>query len=89
MVDTDDNYLYFKVCNLTIKLFQFLGFTKELVFGSSTSVNRLFFVCFIDGSQFFKEPRGLVSHAFEAFSKDCILLEVINNYFLPINVFLE
>ena len=36
-----------------MKLFHFLGFTKELVFGSSTPVTRLnlflyvFFVCFI------------------------------------------
>ena len=46
-----------------MKLFYFLGFTKELVFGSSTSVTRLnlFFVCFLDGSRFSKEPAGKVS----------------------------
>ena len=61
-----------------MKLFHLLGFTKELVFGSSTSVTRLnlFFVCFIDGSRFFKEPAGIVCHAFEAFSRGCILSEL-------------
>ena len=91
MVNTDDNYLGFKFWNLTMKLFHLLGFTKELVFGSSTSVTILnsFFVCFIDGSRFFKAPEGLVSHTFEAFSKGCILSELINNCFLRINFSLE
>ena len=40
-----------------MKLFHLLGFTKELVFGSSAFVIilNLFFVCFVDGSRFFKE----------------------------------
>ena len=72
MVDSDDNNLCFKFWNFTIKLFHILGFTEELVFGSSTSVTRLhlFFVCFIGGSHFFKEPAGIVHHA------GCILLEL-------------
>ena len=77
MVNSDDRNLCFKFWNFTIKLFHLLGFTKDLVFGSSTSVTRLnlFFVCFIDGSHFFKKPAGIVCHAFEAFSRGCILLE--------------
>ena len=56
MVCSDDNNLYFKFCNFTMKLFHLLGFTKELVFGSSTSVTGLkLFLCFLDGSRFFKE----------------------------------
>ena len=71
MVDSDDNNIYFKFWNFTMKLFHLLGFNKELVFSSSTSVTRLnlFFVCFMDGSHFFKEPAGIVCHAFEAFSR--------------------
>ena len=59
-----------------MKLFRLLGFTKELVFGSPTSVTRLnFFLCvFIDGSRFFKEPAGMACYAFEAFSRGYILL---------------
>ena len=61
-----------------MKLFHLLGFSKELDFGSSTSVTRLnlFFVCFTDSFRFFKEPLGIFCHAFEAFSRDCILLEL-------------
>ena len=75
-----------------MKLFHLLGFTKELGFGSSTSVIRLnlFFVRFVDGSRFFNEPAGIVYHAFEAFSKSCILVELKNyNCFLRINFSLE
>ena len=52
-----------------MELFYVLGFTKELVFCSSTSVTRLnlFFVCLLDASGFFKEPVRIVCHAFEAF----------------------
>ena len=52
-----------------MKLFYLLGFTKELVFCSSASVTRLnlFSVCLLDASRFFKEPVGIVCHAFEAF----------------------
>ena len=52
-----------------MKLFYLLDFTKELFFGFSTSVTRLnmFFVCFIDGSHFFKEPGRIVCDAFETF----------------------
>ena len=59
-----------------MKLFHLLGFTKELIFGSSTSVTRLnlFFVCFLDGSRFFKKPAGKVCHAFKVFSRGCILI---------------
>ena len=57
-----------------MKLFHFLGFTKKLVFGLSTSVTRL--SLFLDGSHFFKEPAGIVCHAFEAFSRGCVLIEL-------------
>ena len=78
MVDPDDNYLCFKFRNFSVKLFHLLGFTEELVFGSSTYVTRLnlFFVSFIDGCHFFKEPVGIVCHAFEGFSRGFILLEL-------------
>ena len=61
-----------------MKLFHFLGFTKELVFGSSVSVTRLsfFFVCFIDSCRSFKETAEIVCHVFEAFSRGCMLLEL-------------
>ena len=59
MVDSDDNNFCFKFWNFSIKFFLLLGFTKELVFGSST------FCMFLDGSRFFKEP---VCHAFAAFT---------------------
>ena len=66
-----------------MKLFYSLGFTKELVFGSLTSATKL--NLFLDGSLFFKEPpAGIVCHAFEAFSRGCILLEL---EFPPIIVF--
>ena len=44
-----------------MKCFHLLGFTKELGFGSSTSATslNLFFVYFIDGYHFFKEPAGM------------------------------
>ena len=47
MVDSDDNNLCFKFWDFTMKLFHLLGFTKELVFGLSTSVTRLNFVLYI------------------------------------------
>ena len=80
MVDSDDNNLCCKFWNFTLKLFHLLGFTKELVFGLSTSAIRLnlFLQCFIDGSCFFKEPAGIVYHAFKAFSRGYILLELKN-----------
>ena len=40
MVDSDGNNLFFKFWNFSIKLCQLFGFTKELVFGSFTSVAR-------------------------------------------------
>ena len=61
-----------------MKLFHLLGFTKELVFGLSTSVTRpnLFLCVFLDGSHFFKEPAGIARYTFEAFSRrGFILLE--------------
>ena len=60
-----------------MELFHVLGFTKELVFGSSTSVTNLtcFFCVFLDSSRFFKEPAGTACYALEAFSGGCILLE--------------
>ena len=71
-----------------MKLFHLLGLTKELVFGSSTSVNRLnLFLCvFLDGSRFFKEPAGIDCYAFEAFSRGFILLEYEMIRFFPIFV---
>ena len=47
MVDSDGSNLCFAFWNFTMKLFPLLGITKELVFGSSTSVTRLnlFFAC--------------------------------------------
>ena len=61
-----ESNLCFKFCNFIMKLFHLLRFTKELIFGSSTSVTRL--NSFFDGSHFFKEQAGIVCHAFEAFS---------------------
>ena len=70
VVDSDDNNLCFKFWSFTMKLLHLLGFTKELVFGFSTSVTRfnLFFVCFSMVLAFFKEPAGIVCHTFVAFS---------------------
>ena len=83
MVDSDDNNPCFKYWNFTMKLFHLLGFTKELVFGSLTSVTRL--NLFLDGSRFFKEPPARIAcHAFEVYSRGCILLEL---EFLPIILF--
>ena len=90
MVDSDDNNLCFKFWNFTMKLFHLLGFTKELVFGSSTSVTRLnlfFFCMFYIWFSLFKEPAGIVCDAFEAFSKGCIFKNY--NSFLSINFSLE
>ena len=79
MVETGYNNLCFDFWNFTIKLFHLLGFTIELVFGSSILLLdlHLFFGCFLDGSRFSKEPAGIAScHAFETFSGGCILLEL-------------
>ena len=75
MVDSDHKDLCFKFGNFAINFFHLLGYTKDLAFGSSTSVTRfnLFFVCFV--SRFFKEPSGIVCHTFEVFSRGWILLE--------------
>ena len=54
--------------------FHLLGFTKQLIFGSSTSVTKL--NLFFDGSHVFKEPAGIVCHAFEVFSRGYILIEL-------------
>ena len=72
-----------------MKLFHLLGFTKKLVFGSSASATRLnmFYVCFLDGPHFFKEPAGIVCHAFEAYSRVYILLELPVICFLPVIIF--
>ena len=48
------------------------------------------FCIFLDGSHFHKEPPEIVCHAFETFSRGCILLELemikfSYNRFLPIN----
>ena len=77
MVNSDDKDLCFKFGNFTITFFHLLGYTKDLAFGSSTSVTRfnLFFVCFINVSRFFKEPSGIVRHTFEVFRGGWILLE--------------
>ena len=87
-------YLCFKFWNFTMRLFHLLGFIKELVFGSSTSVTRLnfCFLYFLIFSRFFKESAGIVCHAFEASSRGCIVLELemisffpmMYNCFLPI-----
>ena len=60
-----------------MNLFHLFGFTKDLDFGLPTSVTTLnFFLCFLDGSHFFKEPAERACYDFEAFSRrDCILLE--------------
>ena len=59
-----------------MKLFHFLDFTKELVFGSSTSVTRLtLFLCVFRWLSFFKEPAVIACYALEAFSRGCMLLE--------------
>ena len=87
MVDSDDNNL-FCIWNFTIKLSHLLNITIELVFGSTTYVTKpnLFFGCFLDGSRFFKEPAGIVCHAFEAISRGSIFLEFEILRFLPIMV---
>ena len=43
----------------------------------------MFFGCFLDGSRTFKEPAGPLCHAFEAFSRGCILLELEMITLLP------
>ena len=60
-----------------MRLLHILGFTKELVLGSSTSVPilNLFFLCFLVGYRFLKNQE-IVCHALEAFSRGCILLEL-------------
>ena len=46
LVGSDDNIICFKFWNFTVKLLHFVGFTKELDFGSLTSVTRLnLFLC--------------------------------------------
>ena len=73
-----------------MKLCHLLGFTKELVFGSSTSVTRLnLSLCvFLGISHFFKESAGTACYAFETFSRGCILSEKEMISFLPIKTFL-
>ena len=75
----------FQIWTFTMKLFHLFGFTAELVFGSPSSATRhnLFFGCFLDGSRFLKETVGIVCHAFEAFSRGCILLDIEMISFLP------
>ena len=65
-----------------MKFFHLLGFTKELLFGSSTSVTEL--NLFLEASHFLKEPAGIVCHAFEVFSRGYILiaLKIIIVFFL-------
>ena len=41
LIGSDDNNLCFRLLNFSMKLFHLLGFTKELVFGLSTSVTRV------------------------------------------------
>ena len=41
LIGSDDNNLCFRLFNFSMKLFHLLGFTKELVFGLSTSVTRV------------------------------------------------
>ena len=70
-----------------MKLFHLLGFAKELVFaGQLLLLDLICFCMFLDGSRFFKESTGIVCHAFEAFSRGCILLELEMISFLPIIV---
>ena len=65
-----------KFWNFTMKLFHLLGFTKQLVFGSPTSVTRInLFLGFFRWLSLFKEPAGIACSAFEAFSRACIFLE--------------
>ena len=66
--------------------FSFISFTKELVFGSWTSITRhnMFFGCFLDGWRFFREPAEIVCNTFEAFSRGYILWESEIISFLPI-----
>ena len=68
----------FKFWNFIMSLFHRLGFTAELVFGSSTSVTRLnlFFGWFLHGSRFLKKPAGIACQAFKALSRGWILLEL-------------
>ena len=69
MVNSDDKNLCFKFWNSTMKLLHLLGFTKGLVFVCQLLLlDLVFFLMFLDGSHFFKEPVGIVCHAFAAFS---------------------
>ena len=73
-----------------MKLLHLLGFTKELVFGFSTSVTRfnLFFVCFSMVLAFFKEPAGIVCHTFVAFSIQRLhFIRVTNDKFYSCQLF--
>ena len=68
-----------------MKLLHLLCSTIELVFGLLASVARLnLLIGCLDGSRFFKKPAGIVCHAFEAFSRVCILLKLEMIGFLPI-----
>ena len=64
-----------------MKLFHLLDFTAEV--GLARQFLLLDLNCFLDGSRFLKEPVGLVCHAFEAFSRSCILLGLEMISFLP------
>ena len=69
MVDSDDNNLCFNFWNFIMQLFHLLGFTKELFLARQLLLLDLIrflyvFICF----RFFKEPAGIVCHAFAAFN---------------------
>ena len=84
MIDSDDNNLFLKLefhyevvssswfhCRVCVWLFLLLNLI-------------CFFVCFLDGFRFFKEPAGIVCHPFEAFSRGRILLKSEMTSFIPI-----
>ena len=52
-------------------------------------LNSICFCKFLDSSQFFKEPAGIICHAFEAFSRDWNDKFSSYNYLLPIRFYLE
>ena len=84
---TQPTYVCF-IMNFIIKLFHFFGFTIQLVFGSSASVTRfIFFRCYLDGSRFSKEPAGIVYHAFEAFCREALELEMLSFVSITLNLF--
>ena len=76
--------LMMKIYVLSFGISLWSSFTLLVSLTSQFLALQLVFVCFLDGSRFFKEPAGIACYAFEAFSRGCILLELEMISFLPI-----